>query len=206
MSTSLDLLLNDIRACQHCDALLPLGPRPVVQAERTARLLIAGQAPGTRVHASGLPFDDPSGDRLRDWLGLDRDTFYDPSQVAIIPMGFCYPGKRGGGDAPPRPECAALWRQRLLAELPDIRLTLLIGQYAQAWHLGDRRQKTLTDTVRAWRDYLPTQFVLPHPSPRNAGWFARNPWFTEEALPYLREAVRQALSDTPAQPHQQKQP
>ncbi|MCW3479228.1 uracil-DNA glycosylase family protein [Neisseriaceae bacterium JH1-16] len=204
MPTSLDLLLNDIRACRHCDAVLPLGPRPVVQAGRTARLLIVGQAPGTRVHTTGLPFNDPSGDRLRDWLGLDRDIFYDPSRVAIVPMGFCYPGKQGGGDAPPRLECAILWRQRLLAELPEIRLTLLIGQYAQAWHLGDRRKKTLTETVRAWREYLPTQFVLPHPSPRNAGWFARNPWFAEEALPDLRQAVQQAMADTTDQTRDQK--
>ncbi|MDN0077103.1 uracil-DNA glycosylase family protein [Crenobacter sp. SG2303] len=194
MATALDQLLDDIRACRHCEAVLPLGPHPVVQASPTARLLIVGQAPGTRVHATGIPFNDPSGDRLRDWLGLDRTTFYDPAQVAIVPMAFCYPGKKGSGDAPPRPECAALWRQRLLAELPEIRLTLLIGQYAQAWHLGALRKKTLTDTVRAWRDYLPSQFVLPHPSPRNIGWFARNPWFAQETIPALRAAVRLAMA------------
>nr|WP_294864672.1 uracil-DNA glycosylase family protein [uncultured Pseudogulbenkiania sp.] len=191
----LDTLLAEIRACRHCEAQLPLGPRPVVQAAATARILLVGQAPGVRVHQTGLPFNDPSGDRLRRWLDLDRDAFYDPTRLAIVPMGFCYPGKQGSGDAPPRPECAALWRQRLLAQLPDIRLTLLIGQYAQAWHLGKRRKKTLTDTVKAWREYQPAFFVLPHPSPRNVRWFASNPWFDDEVVPALRAAVHAALAD-----------
>ncbi|BAK76381.1 uracil-DNA glycosylase superfamily protein [Pseudogulbenkiania sp. NH8B] len=191
----LDTLLAEIRACRHCEAQLPLGPRPVVQAAATARILLVGQAPGVRVHQTGLPFNDPSGDRLRRWLDLDRDAFYDPTRLAIVPMGFCYPGKQGSGDAPPRPECAALWRQHLLAQLPDIRLTLLIGQYAQAWHLGKRRKKTLTDTVKAWREYQPDFFVLPHPSPRNVRWFASNPWFDDEVVPALRAAVHAALAN-----------
>ena len=193
-SRSLDILLADIRACHHCEPHLPLGPRPVVQAAATARILLVGQAPGVRVHETGLPFNDPSGDRLRRWLEMDRDTFYDPARLAIVPMGFCYPGKQGSGDAPPRPECAALWREPLLAQLPNIRLTLLIGQYAQAWHLGTRRKKTLTDTVKAWRDYQPELFVLPHPSPRNIRWFVSNPWFEDEVVPELRAAVAKALS------------
>lgn len=192
-STDLDALLADIRSCRHCEPHLPLGPRPVVQAAATARILLVGQAPGVRVHQTGLPFNDPSGDRLRRWLDMDRATFYDPSRLAIVPMGFCYPGKQGSGDAPPRPECAPLWRRRLLDQLPNIRLTLLIGQYAQAWHLAERRKKTLTDTVKAWREYQPDLFVLPHPSPRNVRWFVTNPWFEDEVLPALRAAVTAAL-------------
>lgn len=194
-STKLDALLADIRSCQHCAPHLPLGPRPVVQTATAARILLVGQAPGVRVHQTGLPFNDPSGDRLRRWLDMDRDTFYDPTRLAIVPMGFCYPGKQGSGDAPPRPECAVLWRRQLLAQLSEIRLTLLIGQYAQAWHLGTRRKKTLTDTVKAWREYQPDIFVLPHPSPRNIRWFVTNPWFEDEVVPVLRAAVHEALAD-----------
>ncbi|WP_024302315.1 uracil-DNA glycosylase family protein [Pseudogulbenkiania sp. MAI-1] len=193
MTTELDALLAEVRACRHCEPHLPLGPRPVLQASATARILLVGQAPGVRVHETGLPFNDPSGDRLRRWLDMDRDTFYDPGRLAIVPMGFCYPGKQGSGDAPPRPECAALWRRRLLEQLPEIRLTLLIGQYAQAWHLGARRKKTLTDTVKAWREYHPELFVLPHPSPRNIRWFVGNPWFEDEVVPELRAAIAKAL-------------
>lgn len=192
-STELDALLADIRACQHCAPHLPLGPRPVLQAATTARILLVGQAPGVRVHQTGLPFNDPSGDRLRRWLDMDRDTFYDPARLTIVPMGFCYPGKQGSGDAPPRPECAPLWRRQLLTQLPEIRLTLLIGQYAQAWHLGTQRKKTLTDTVKAWREYQPDIFVLPHPSPRNIRWFVTNPWFEDEVVPELRTTVAKAL-------------
>ena len=193
MSTSLDDLLVEVRACRLCAAQLPLGPRPVLRAGCGARLLVVGQAPGTRVHASGVPWDDASGKRLRQWLQLDETAFYDASRVAIVPMGFCYPGKRGSGDAPPRPECRATWHPRLLPLLPDVELTLLIGQYAQAHFLRDRRKPTLGETVRAWREYLPRYLPLPHPSPRNVAWFKRNPWFEGEVLPVLRERVR-ALS------------
>ncbi|WP_043958634.1 uracil-DNA glycosylase family protein [Lysobacter sp. A03] len=194
--TALEELLVDIRACRICEAHLPLGPRPVLTAARSARLLIAGQAPGRKVHMSGVPWDDASGARLRDWLGIDRETFYDPSQVAIVPMGFCYPGKAGSGDAPPRPECRATWHPRLLPLLPEIRLNILIGQYAQAYFLGPSRPGNLTATMRQWRDFLPRYLPLPHPSPRNVAWFKANPWFEDEVLPELREQVRQLL-DSP---------
>jgi uracil-DNA glycosylase len=192
----LDALLGEIRACRLCETQLPLGPRPVLRASTTARLLIVGQAPGARVHASGVPWDDASGRRLRDWLQLDVDTFYDAARVAIVPMGFCYPGRAGSGDAPPRPECRATWHGRLLPMLPSVRLTLLIGQYAQAYVLGPRREATLTDTVRAWRRYAPDVVPLPHPSPRNVGWFKANPWFEGEMLPMLRASTAQALGDS----------
>ncbi|WP_321795896.1 uracil-DNA glycosylase family protein [Burkholderia sp. BCC1988] len=187
--TPLDVLLTEIRACRACEADLPLGPRPVVRAHRDARILIVGQAPGARVHASGIPWDDASGKRLRDWLGVDADTFYDETRFAIVPMGFCYPGRGASGDNPPRPECAPLWIDRLLAELPSIRLTLLIGQYAQRHFLRDTRQATLTDTVHAWRDYGPDMLPLPHPSPRNQAWFKHHPWFDAEVVPELRRRV-----------------
>jgi uracil-DNA glycosylase len=187
--SSLDLLLTDVRACRVCAPYLPLGPRPVVRAKREARILIVGQAPGARVHASGIPWDDASGKRLRDWLGIDSTTFYDESQIAIIPMGFCYPGRGAGGDKPPRPECAPLWMDRLLAELPEIELTLLIGQYAQRRFLGSRSKSSLTDTVAAWAEYAPAFIPLPHPSPRNQAWFQRHPWFASDVLPMLRRTV-----------------
>lgn len=186
-------LLSDVRACTICAAHLPLGPRPVVQAHPHARILIAGQAPGRKVHQSGIPFDDASGDRLRHWMGVSRETFYDPHQVAILPMGFCYPGTGPAGDMAPRPECAPAWRPQLLAGLPNIRLTLLLGQYAQAYHL-ERRHKTLTETVRAWRAYWPHVVPLPHPSPRNNMWLQRNSWFEKELLPPLREQVQIVLT------------
>lgn len=189
MSRKLDALLREIRACRLCEAHLPLGPRPVLRAAAGARLLVVGQAPGTRVHASGIPWDDASGKRLRDWLGLDVDTFYDGARVAIVPMGFCYPGKANSGDAPPRPECRATWHPRLLPLLPGVELTLLIGQYAHAHFLGNARKASLTDTVRAWREYQPAFLPLPHPSPRNVAWFKANPWFDGEVLPTLRERV-----------------
>ncbi|UXY16032.1 uracil-DNA glycosylase family protein [Chitiniphilus purpureus] len=189
-ATPLDALLTEIRACTVCAPHLPLGPRPVLRAAASARLLIVGQAPGTRVHATGIPWNDASGDRLRQWLALDRGTFYDERRIAIIPMGFCYPGKGRAGDLPPRPECAPLWRERLHAQLPAIGLTLLIGQYAQAWYLGARRAASLTETVRRWQDHLPHFFPLPHPSPRNQLWLRRNPWFEAEVLPQLRQRLR----------------
>lgn len=193
-SDPLPALLAEIRACRLCEAHLPLGPRPVLRAERSARILIAGQAPGTRVHASGIPWNDVSGDRLRAWLGLDSEVFYDTTRVAIIPMGFCYPGRAGGGDAPPRPECAPAWREKLLALLPSVRLTLAIGQYAQAWHLRERRKTSLGETVAAFREYGPTLFPLPHPSPRNQRWLRDRPWFEAEVLPALRSRVREVLA------------
>ncbi|HEX4869866.1 MAG TPA: uracil-DNA glycosylase family protein [Moraxellaceae bacterium] len=187
-------LLDEVRACTLCSDQLPLGPRPILQLHPEARLLIASQAPGRHAHASGIPFDDASGERLRDWLGLDKTAFYDARRVAIVPMGLCYPGKGKGGDLPPRRECAAAWRERLLAELPRVELVLAIGQYAQAWHLPQRRA-TLTDTVRAWRDYGPGLLPLPHPSPLNNLWLSRNPWFAEEVLPALRARVAALLRE-----------
>lgn len=189
-SASLDVLFAEVRRCSHCAAHLPLGPRPVLQVGRESRILIAGQAPGRRVHHTGVPFDDPSGDRLRTWLGVTREQFYDATKFAILPMGFCFPGTGRSGDNPPRPECAPLWRDRLLAQLPNVRLTLLVGRYAQAWHLGDRFA-SLTAAVEEWRDHWPGLLPLPHPSPRNQAWLKRHPWFEAEVLPVLRERVRE---------------
>ena len=172
---TLDVLLDAVRACRQCEQHLPLGPRPVLRASTTAGILIVGQAPGARVHATGIPWDDPSGDRLRTWLGIDKGTFYDESRIAIIPMGYCYPGRGKGGDLPPRRECAELWLDQLLAQLPQIELTLLIGQYAQRHFLGNGRKKSLTETIQAWQDYGPQFFPLPHPSPRNTPWLSRIP-------------------------------
>lgn len=190
MSEALDSLWNDVRGCTLCAEHLPLGPRPVLRPSATARLLIVGQAPGTKVHESGIPWNDPSGDRLRGWLGIGRETFYDRRRVAIVPMGFCYPGRLqrsgGGGDAPPRPECAPHWHAALLALMPAVTLTLLVGQYAQAHYLGDRRGRTLTETVARWREFLPEYLPTPHPSWRTRGWVSRNPWFEAELLPVLR--------------------
>jgi uracil-DNA glycosylase len=194
MPAALDRLLRDIRACRLCEAHLPLGPRPVLQASATSRLLIVSQAPGRKVHLSGVPFDDVSGQRLREWLGIERDTFYDPARVAIVPMGFCFPGSGRGGDQPPRPECAPAWHPRLLPLLTQVRLTLVIGQYAQVGMLGAARAASLTDTVRAWRTHLARGLLpLPHPSPRNRPWVMHNPWFEQELLPVLRERVQVLL-------------
>jgi uracil-DNA glycosylase len=192
--TALAVVAAEARACRLCEKELPLGPRPTFIARETARLLIVGQAPGTRVHETGIPFNDRSGDRLRQWLGFGRETFYDESRIAIIPIGLCYPGRdAAGGDRPPRPECAPLWHPRLRAALPRIALTLLVGSYAQVFYLGGRRRRTVTETVHAWRDYLPEFLPLPHPSWRNTGWLGRNPWFEAELLPDLRAAVARAL-------------
>lgn len=189
----IDTLLADIRACTVCAAHLPLGPRPIVQMGTRARLLIVGQAPGAKVHASGVPWDDASGRRLREWLGIDEKIFYDASRVVIVPMGFCYPGRGGGGDLPPRKECAPMWFDRVFAQLPNVELTLLIGQYAQRYFLGNTRRATLTETVAVFADYAPRFMPLPHPSPRNTAWFQRHPWFERELLPVLRERVRSVL-------------
>jgi uracil-DNA glycosylase len=187
-------VVAEARACRVCAAHLPLGPKPVLRAAAGARLQIVGQAPGTRVHATGIPWNDPSGDRLRQWLGLDRETFYDESRVAIVPMGFCYPGRDGkGGDRPPRPECAPLWHPRLRALLPDVRLTLLIGQYSQKYYLGPRRRRSMTETVAAWREFLPDFLPMPHPSWRNNAWIKKYPWFADELLPALRARVAELV-------------
>jgi uracil-DNA glycosylase len=183
-------LVAAARACRVCAEHLPLGPRPVLRARESARLLIVGQAPGTRVHETGVPWNDPSGDRLRHWLGLDREAFYDEARIAIVPMGLCYPGRDPrGGDRPPRPECAPLWHPPLRAALPAIELTLLIGSYAQRYYLGRSRKASMTETVRAWRDHLPEVLPLPHPSWRNTAWLRKNPWFEADLVPVLRQRV-----------------
>ncbi len=187
-------LLEEVRACRVCEAHLPLGPRPVLRADVRSRVLIVGQAPGTRVHETGIPWNDPSGDRLRAWIDIGRESFYDESCFAIIPAGFCYPGRGRSGDLPPRPECAPLWHPRLRPLLRQVRLALLVGQYAQAYYLGNLRKATLTETVHAWRSYLPGLMPLPHPSPRNTRWLRVNPWFERDVLPELRSRVRDALS------------
>jgi uracil-DNA glycosylase len=192
--TNLAALLAAIRACRVCAHALSHAPRPVVRASRTARIAICGQAPGTRVHASGIPFNDPSGDRLRGWLGIDREAFYDEARIAIVPMGFCFPGQdENGADLPPRKECAPLWHKRLFAELGKIELKLLVGSYAQAWHLEGRVKESMTATVRAWAQYLPDYLPLPHPSWRNNRWLKGNAWLEADLLPELRARVRALL-------------
>lgn len=195
MNPEMATLLAEVRACTVCAGYLPLGPRPIVRLAEEARILVVGQAPGTKVHASGIPWDDASGKRLRAWMGLEADAFYDETRIAIVPMGFCYPGKGSGGDMPPRPECAPLWHQRLLEHLPNRKLTLLIGQYAQEYYLSERRKATLGETVRAWEEYLPSGYMpLVHPSPRNGIWLSKNPWFEAEVVPSLQSVVQAALN------------
>jgi uracil-DNA glycosylase len=187
---SLDTVLADIRACRACAGDFAHEPRPVVRVSEATRLLICGQAPGRRVHESGLPFDDPSGERLRAWMGVDRATFYDHPAIGVAAMAFCYPGTvKGGADLPPPPRCAALWRARLLAQLPKVELTLLLGRPAQVWALGPRAKTSMDAAVRAWRETLPDVLMLPHPSWRNIGWLNRNPWFEDEVTPWLRRRV-----------------
>ena len=193
MTESMEDLLTRVRACRHCEKHLPLGPNPIVRAELGSRILLVGQAPGTRVHETGIPWNDPSGDRLRKWLDVDRDTFYDTKNFAIVPMGFCYPGKGSSGDLPPRKECAELWLEQILAQLMNVTLTVVIGQYAQAHYLGKKAKKNLTETVRAWKDYRPEYIPLPHPSPRNQMWLKRNPWFEKNLIPVLRKSVHARL-------------
>lgn len=185
-------LVDAVRSCDLCAAHLPHGPNPIIQIDPRARILIAGQAPGRKVHESGIPFNDASGERLRDWMGVTRAAFYDARRIAILPMGFCYPGTGKSGDLAPRPECAAHWRQALLEQLTEVQLTLVIGQYALAYHLP-QRPATLTDTVKAWREYFPAVLPLPHPSPRNNIWLRRNTWFEEDVVPALRQRVQQVL-------------
>ena len=192
MSKRFSQLVADVRSCTLCADKLKHGVRPVLQVDPRARVLVAGQAPGSKVHATGVPFDDPSGDRLREWMGIDRQTFYDATQIALLPMGFCYPGKGKSGDLPPLPICAETWRDKLMAGMPKIELTLIIGQYAQAWHL-DQLQENLTETVRHWASYGDAVIPLPHPSPRNNIWLKKNPWFVSDVLPSLKKRVAAAL-------------
>jgi uracil-DNA glycosylase len=187
-------LLTEIRACEVCAASLAAGPRPVVQFSATARIVIIGQAPGARVHASGVPWNDDSGARLRDWTSLADEDFYDPAKVALVPMGFCYPGTGTSGDLPPRRECAPLWHERVMACLPEERLTLLVGSYAQRHYLPDAKRETLTEIVRSVASYPPNVFPLPHPSWRSRVWMTRNPWFERDILPLLRDKVRRVLA------------
>ncbi len=181
-------LLTEIRSCSHCE--LPLGPNPVVRAHGEARLLIIGQAPGTRVHQSGIPWDDPSGDRLRDWLQLDKADFYDERKIAIVPMAFCYPGRGKSGDLPPPPICSERWHEKLLQLMPNIEMTLLVGSYAQNRYLG-KSKETLAQRVQRWQEFAPTLWPMPHPSPRNQLWLKRNPWFEEDVVSALRESLAQ---------------
>ena len=190
MRISLSVVSREARACRFCEKQLPQAPRPIFRVGKTARLLIVGQAPGRLVHETGIPWNDPSGDVLRRWLDLDRDAFYDTSRIAIVPTGLCYPGTVDGADLPPCRECAPLWQPRFRAALPEIALTLLVGSHAQQYYLGKRRKATLGDTVRAWRDYLPEFFPLPHPSWRNLMWLKRNAWFSKTVIPALRRRVK----------------
>jgi len=187
-------LLAKVQSCTLCEKQLQHGVRPVLQINPKAKILIAGQAPGAKVHATGIPFNDASGVRLREWMGVSEEDFYNPAQIAILPMGFCYPGKGPSGDLPPRPECAPAWRSDLLAQLPQIKMTLLVGQYAQAYHLNQKKT-TVTETVRAWQTHWPKTVPLPHPSPRNNIWLSRNPWFERELLPMLKHQVAHILSE-----------
>ena len=191
---SLDALLEEISACRACAPYLPHTPRPVTRVSAATRILIAGQAPGRLVHETGLPFNDPSGVRLRQWMGIDRETFYGRSEIGVAAMAFCFPGTNPkGGDYPPPPRCAALWRSQLLAALPNVELTLLVGSYAQDWALSGQTGKTMTDTIANWRAFGPNIIPLPHPSWRNTAWLKRNPWFEAEVTPYLRERVADIL-------------
>ena len=191
---TLEALLAAVRGCRACAQDLPLGPRPVLCAGKTARILIVGQAPGARVHATGIPWGDASGERLRAWMGVEKNVFYNESRIAIIPMGYCYPGRGKSGDLPPRRECAQLWLDLLLDRLPQIELTLLIGQYAQRRFLGNRRKASLTETTREWQEYAPKYFPVPHPSPRNTSWFRSNAWFERKLLPELRARIGAILA------------
>jgi len=191
---SVSQLLGDIRKCTHCQAHLPFGPRPIVSFSEKSKIWIIGQAPGSVVHENGVPWQDQSGKRLRQWLGVDEESFYDPDKFGILPMGFCYPGKGKGGDLPPRPECAPLWHQQVMDLVSTASLSLLIGQYAQKYYLGKRRKKNLTQTVQAYPTFLPEFFPLPHPSPRNRIWLAKNDWFEMNVVPELQLRVQEALA------------
>lgn len=192
-ASRLDRLTNQVRACTLCIEHLPFEPRPILSPSSTAKILIVGQAPGTKVHTSGIPWNDPSGDKLREWMGIDHDKFYNNKKIAIVPTAFCYPGKGLSGDLPPRPECAPLWHPELLKLMPEIKLTLLIGRYAQNYYLKKDKKKTLSMTVQAWEEYLPQYLPLPHPSPRNRLWLKRNGWFEKEVVPMLKEKIQGLL-------------
>lgn len=194
MKTKLLSLIKAIKQCELCAEHFEHNPRPIVQLSNTATILIAGQAPGRKVQESGIPFDDPSGDRLREWMGISRETFYDADKIAILPMGFCYPGHGKSGDLPPRKECATTWRQQTMDVMPNIELIIVIGNYAIDWHLGDTKRRNLTETVKAWKSYAPKIIPLPHPSPRNNIWLSKNPWFQAEVLPILCEEINYKLS------------
>ena len=196
ISPSLSDTLKRVRACEHCVEHLPFGARPVLQLGVNAKVLIVGKAPGSKVHATGIPFDDASGDRLRNWMGVSKSEFYDANQIAILPMGFCYPGKGKSGDLPPRKECAELWHDQLLAMMPNIELTLIIGQYAIAWHLPEAKKNSLTNTVKAWKNYWPNRLPLPHPSPRNNIWLKKNDWFEIEIIPSLQKQAQSLLKSS----------
>ncbi|WP_166421467.1 uracil-DNA glycosylase family protein [Pseudoalteromonas sp. Z1A8] len=187
-------LMDQVSKCVICEPHLPLGARPVIQFSPNARILIAGQAPGIKVHETGVPFNDASGNRLREWLGLTRDEFYNANNIAILPMGFCYPGRGKSGDLPPRKECAPAWREQLLAALPNIELTIILGKYAQAYHLPETKKMPLTELVKSWREYWPNYLVLPHPSPRNNIWLKKNPWFEQDVLPELGKRIATILN------------
>ena len=189
----IESLLNNIKKCTICLEHLPHGVRPVLQINPKARILIAGQAPGRKVHESGVPFDDASGDRLREWMGVSKEVFYDAEKIAILPMSFCYPGTGKSGDLPPRPECEAAWRKQLLEQLPNLEITLVIGKYAQSYHFNNA-SVSLTERVKSWKTYWPTQVPLPHPSPRNNIWLSKNPWFEAEILPLLRDTISKILT------------
>ena len=191
--SNLKSLIKQVSGCTLCQAHLPHGIKPVLQIHPEARILIAGQAPGKKVHESGIPFDDASGKRLREWMGIDWEDFYNPQKIAILPMGFCYPGKGKSGDLPPRKECAPAWRDLLLNHLPEIKLTLAVGKYAQSYHLQNSKRETLTETVKSWKKYYPQLIPLPHPSPRNAIWISKHPWFEKELLPLLKARTSQVL-------------
>ncbi|MBH0028465.1 uracil-DNA glycosylase family protein [Pseudoalteromonas sp. SWN29] len=190
-------LMDQVSKCVICEPHLPLGARPVIQFSPNARILIAGQAPGIKVHETGVPFNDASGNRLREWLGLTRDEFYNANNIAILPMGFCYPGRGKSGDLPPRKECAPAWREQLLAALPNIELTIVLGKYAQVYHLPSTKKLPLTELVKSWREYWPNYLVLPHPSPRNNIWLKKNPWFEQTVLPELSVRVAKILNKEP---------
>lgn len=189
----MERLLSEIRSCQVCKSHLPLGPKPVAAAHPSARIVIIGQAPGTKVHETGIPWDDPSGKQLRSWLNILDSVFYDESKIALMPMGFCYPGRGKSGDLPPRPECAPLWHNALLTSMPSLELIILIGTYSQQYYLGKTAKVTLTETVNSYQEYLPKYFPLPHPSPRNRFWQSKNPWFGNEVVPVLQESVARIL-------------
>ncbi len=189
----MEKLIQEIKACRICEKHLPLGPRPVLSASPTAKIIIIGQAPGTKVHKSGKPWDDQSGEKLRRWMGISASVFYDSSEIAIVPMGFCYPGKGKSGDLPPRKECAEHWHEKLLSAMPKVELTLLIGGYAQNYYLAELAKNTLTESVKSYKEYLPTYFVLPHPSPRNNIWMAKNQWFERDVMPELGKVVQGIL-------------